>query len=326
MRGDVYEQSRWLALKVVKMYYNENCTQDEIATELRISKPTVSRLLKRGKEQGYIRFVIPDSYEKCLKLGVTIKKYCNLIDVIVVPEAFLDEESPEHASSMRNLVAMEGARYLQRILSPNDILGIGWGRTMGLLVNYLNPCQRMDIPFISLHGSLEEIDPSLDVEYLTRRITMAFGGQCMSLRNRALRSSEEDLQSILSQESVKRIFDVMNRITITISSIGSFYPEITTPLAKTSFLNEDDIRFLKEQGVICDYLLHFLNRDGVEIDSALARRTLGISLEMLNNIPCKIIVANGRNKANGIATILRARLANALIIDETLAEELLTLL
>ena len=323
MRGDVYEQSRWLALKVAEMYYVENCTQDEIATELRISKSTASRLLKRGKELGYVRFLIPDKYSSSLELGEMIRQRCNLTDVIVVPVAFMDEKRFAGDTHMRHLVAMEGARYLQRIISDNDVLGVGWGRTMGLLVNYLNPCQRIDIPFISLHGSLEEIDSSLDVEYLVRRITMAFGGHCLTLNSSALRKSREDLDFIMSQESVQKVFEMMNRTTITISSLGPLYPEVTTPLAKTGFLNSESIKYLKEQGAVCDYMMHFLDKNGCEIESDLAARTLGVSLDVLHQIPCKIIVANGKDKAYGLATLLKASLADTVIIDEILAEELL---
>lgn len=60
-------------------------------------------------------------------------------------------------------VALEGARYLQRIITSKDVLGIAWGGTMYYLIHYLNPCQRADTIFVTLHGSLTCCDYELDV-------------------------------------------------------------------------------------------------------------------------------------------------------------------
>ncbi|WP_396954438.1 helix-turn-helix domain-containing protein, partial [Niallia sp.] len=37
------------------MYYQENKTQSQIATELNIHRSTISRLLKRSKEEGIVQ-------------------------------------------------------------------------------------------------------------------------------------------------------------------------------------------------------------------------------------------------------------------------------
>lgn len=325
MRGDVYEQSRWLAVKAAQMYYLENCSQDQIAAQLRISKSTVSRLLKRAREQGYIQFLIPDNYEGCLDAEESLHQRFNLMDVIVVPERFASELSDGTSEPMRHLVAMEGARYLQRILTPRDILGIGWGRTMGLLVNYLNPCQRTNIPFVTMHGSVKEVDPALDVEYLVRRITMAFGGRYLSLNKSALCASEAELAEVMREESVRKVFQMMDKITITISSLGSFYPTVTSPLADTQYFSDKELNYFCDHDARCDLMLRFIDKDGKEIESSIQKRTLGVDLDTLRRIPCKIIVANGKDKAAAVLTALKARLISVLIIDEALAQELLNM-
>lgn len=325
MNGNVYMQSQWLALKVVDMYYTQGCSQEEISQRLSISKPTVSRLLKRGKESGYIQFHIPDEYRAGLELGQELCTKYALSEAIVLPTSFAGAGTQGDLASLKALVAMEGARYLQRIITPNDVLGIAWGRTMNLLIDHLNPCQRIDIPFITLHGNIRQCDSSLDVEYLVRRISMAFGGEYYSLDNRGLMDSPEDLEAALNLPNVRKVFDLMKRITIAISSVGAFYPRMTTPLGDTTYLSNQALDELRLKHVCCDFMLRFLNIDGQEIESSLKARTLSIDLDIFRIIPCKILVAAGTEKVYSVRSVLLSRLTDVLIVDEGLASELLSI-
>ena len=56
MQGEVYNQSICLVIKVAKMYYSDHMSQKEISEILNISPPTVSRLLKRARDEKIIRF------------------------------------------------------------------------------------------------------------------------------------------------------------------------------------------------------------------------------------------------------------------------------
>lgn len=53
-------------IKIAKMYYEENLGQKEIADELDISRPTVSRQLNYAREMGIVEITIHDPYEKAM--------------------------------------------------------------------------------------------------------------------------------------------------------------------------------------------------------------------------------------------------------------------
>ena len=63
MAVNMYNQSTFLVIKIAYMYYIENYSQNEIAKILKISITTVSRLLRKAKEDKIIEFVIRDPYE-----------------------------------------------------------------------------------------------------------------------------------------------------------------------------------------------------------------------------------------------------------------------
>lgn len=325
----------WLQLKVVELYYLREMPQKEIAAQLHVSEASVSRMVKRGKEDGFVRFVMPEGFRTCIDLGYAIQGKYGLEQVVVAPlETRMPDkrrkpgEDNELASDeiMKKAVAIEGARYLQRIITPQDVLGIAWGGTIYHLIQYLNPCRRTDIPFITLHGSINDSAyPEQDVDALTKRMAMALGGNYFSLRHSGLLAVGETMEALSNTPPVKRIVDYSKHLTITVSGIGAFYPELNSPLAKGSFLSTAEKDELVDKGVCADFLLHFLDREGNEIDSSVGNRTLAIALDMYKNTKQKILVASGAHKAYAVRAALRAGLVDVLIVDETLADALLEL-
>ena len=52
-----------LSINVAKLYYRSEYSQQKIAEELGISRPSVSRLLQYAKEKGYVKIQIFDPVE-----------------------------------------------------------------------------------------------------------------------------------------------------------------------------------------------------------------------------------------------------------------------
>ncbi len=314
MKGEVYNQSICIVLKAANLYYTEGKSQKEIARILMISEATVSRLLKRAKQEAIVSFVIQKPYTSCLELERKLKKIYGLSEVIVVPPA-AGQTGPE---AIKRAVALEGARYIQRIITPRDVLGIAWGGTMYYLIQYLNPCRKTDASFVTLHGSISCCDYELAVDTLVSRMAMAFGGKCYSLVADGLMDSDR-LAALRDEEHARRVFSLFDRITIAVSGVGSLYPTADSPLSRIQYLQPAEFAELRERGVYGDLMLRFFDKNGQECDSSLRERTLAIDLDVYRRIPCKIIAASGVHKAYTLQAVLRGGLVDVLIVDYLLA-------
>lgn len=73
------------ALRVAKMYYQQDRSQSEISKELSISRPTVSRLLRYALDTGLVRIEIGDPGETAEQMADELLQRYNLRHVIVVP-------------------------------------------------------------------------------------------------------------------------------------------------------------------------------------------------------------------------------------------------
>lgn len=320
MKSEVYSQSTWMAMKVANLYYIEGLPGKEIAGILNISPSTVSRLLTKSRDQKVISFVLNEPFADCLQIADQIRELYHLKEAIVVPVSdSLDPAAARHA------VALEGARYLQRIIDDNDIFGIAWGRTMNYLIQMLNPCLKINNSFVTLHGSVSHCQYSFDVKNLVSRIAMACGGKKFYFTSDALAASLDELQNLLSQEQNRIVKNLFPKITVSMSGCGSLYPDMDSPLLAREYhyLNTRELMELKNKGVYGDILLRFFDENGHECDTSLKDRTLSIDFESYKKIPTKIVVAADAKKAYTIRAILRGGLADVIIMDHNLARELL---
>ncbi|MHC6178497.1 sigma factor-like helix-turn-helix DNA-binding protein [Clostridium sp. JNZ X4-2] len=117
MRPEVYNQSTFIILKAAYLYYIKDMSQNEIADILNISITTVSRLIKKAKDEKIVEFVIRDPYIKCIHLEEKLKQAFKLKEVIIAPNPVdnsMDNLKVE-SENIKKLVALEGARYIQLI-------------------------------------------------------------------------------------------------------------------------------------------------------------------------------------------------------------------
>ena len=319
--SNIYMQSTNLILKAADMYYNQGIRQQEISEKLEISISTVSRLLKKAKEQEIVRFTIDQKYLECLTLETELQQRYGLREVIVAP--IPDESEQMRLEEKKKIVALEGARYLQRVVSDNDVIGVAYGETVWYVYNYLNPCQRHSSQFVTLHGVLEHATNRLDGSWLVPRIAKAFGGKYYTINCKGLQDSREDVLRSLSEPDVCRCFEQFPKITVSISGVGLVDPHAKqeTILLRSNFMSADAKKAVKESDACCDLMLRFLNQNGQESQTLTRSRVVGIPLESYRRIPNKIIVAAGREKWRAVLALLRGKLADTLIVDQNLARE-----
>ncbi|MGI6588671.1 MAG: sugar-binding transcriptional regulator [Peptococcia bacterium] len=325
MDAEVYNQSTFIILKAAYLYYLKDKAQNEIADILNISVPTVSRLIKKAKEEKIVEFVIRDPYLECIDLEENLKKEFKLKDVVIAPLAVQESSQNDMEENLKKLVALEGARYLQRIITEEDVLGISWGQTMYHLIHYLNPCQKVNGKFVTMHGSISSLKPDLDVRTLVSRTSMVFGGKNYSLMAEALLSNAETAASIKKEKHVKKVYEMFDKITISISGMGSFFPQLDSLLCKSDYLTAEEINTLQKNNVVGDIVLRFFDKNGQECATNFRDRTIGIELEQFKQIKTKISVVSGEVKTHTVLAALKGGFVDVLITDYNLVKSILKL-
>jgi DNA-binding transcriptional regulator LsrR (DeoR family) len=114
--------TRSLLHTVAKLHYLQDMPQVEISRLLQLSTATVSRLLKRAREDGIVRIEVRDP-ELGHEVGLRLAAALGLKQAIVI-------DAPVGAASMACLAEPVGQVLEAAGLTPHSVVGLGWGRTV----------------------------------------------------------------------------------------------------------------------------------------------------------------------------------------------------
>ena len=105
----MYRDKDKLAINVAKLYYRSDYSQQKIAQELGVSRPSISRLLQYAKDKGYVNIQIVDPVEDMSHMEQRLKDKLHLKDVKIASSTINDEEE------IKKYIGIAAARYLDSL-------------------------------------------------------------------------------------------------------------------------------------------------------------------------------------------------------------------
>ncbi len=156
-----------LMMQIAVMRYKMNYTQAEIAKRLNLSTMTVSRLLDKAREEGIVTFHVKTPVETDSVLEEKLRERYGFDEAFVIRNGMGQGDA--------EMISRAIAFYLDMIISPGDILGIGIGRTTNRLMPYLtlpSIAQPSDLEVVQLSGGLNgtsEHNPVSSLQEFTRQ-------------------------------------------------------------------------------------------------------------------------------------------------------------
>ena len=122
---------------VARRYYLENQRQSDIARELGVSRPMVSRMLAEARELGVVEITVHDPETRIATLLERLRLSTSIRGGVLVEDG-ADEDAT-------NQLLSQGAVELLRQLDTRR-LGVGWGYLIGQLVTWLEKHPQPDSP------------------------------------------------------------------------------------------------------------------------------------------------------------------------------------
>jgi len=213
------QKDRDFLIDVAKKYYLEGLSQQQIANCFKISRPSVSNLLKQCREEKIVDIRIQESESSLVNaLSERLKKDYNLKSVVVVP-------SKNDPGDTLALAGAAAAKLLESELKNSMKIGISWGTSLYQLVEALQQQSKMDIEIIQLVGSLGMTNPAFDGFELARKLSRKVNGT-YHLIQAPIVVKNIKLKKLLLQE--RPIFDTvkkMNQVDLALIGISSDNPE-----------------------------------------------------------------------------------------------------
>lgn len=313
MRVDSKQQIKQ-AVQVSKLYYLDGVTQAEIGKKLNLSRPTISRLLQFAREKNIVKISINDPLSNIEDLQHQLKEKYQLKDVIIsTPES---NETAEILSSLGKATA----RYLDKKVKDNDVIGVSWGRTLVSVARQLIPNDRKNVQVIYLKGTVANATHNNYVVEVTKCFNKCYHTQAQILPLPLIFENKQIKEMVIKDKFINEILDTGKRTSVALFTVETTEQDAT--LFELVYFNDQQIKTLQEKAA-GDLVSRFIDERGKIVDDQLNDRTVAIALDDLKQARESVLIAGGMNKLKAIKAALAGKYANVLVTDSLVAQHLL---
>jgi len=305
-----------LLVEVAKHYYLDSMSQSEIAELYKISRPTVANILKECREKGIVEIRINDKSPFSSETGQLLKKKFGLETVCIVPQ------EDDYALTLYK-TCLETAGYLSSLLTSRMKVGISWGTALYHTIRQLPKIGLVDCEVIQLMGGLGAAALYYDGAELARILADKLCARFFPVLSPVLVQSRELRDALLKEPGIREALEKAGSADIALVGLSSDLPEDSS-LVKAGFLSAEEARQVYNEGScghLCGY--HY-DAEGKFMESPINNRVVGINPGGLLQIPRRMGIACGKQKARAIHAALKGRLITDLFTDELTALQIIS--
>jgi len=302
-----------LISKVAQLYYLENYMQKDIAKKMSISRVAVSRILSKAKKLKLVEIKINNLKDSFQDLEFVIEKKFKLKECVVA-SSFENEKN----------TFIELAKYLSetldRIVKPQDYIGVSWGYSLGIISENIEIRQKSNIKVVPIIGSLGVIEEGINSNVIAKNFALGFGGVSYLINSPAVLESIEAKSVMENEENNKRIFELSKNLDVAIVGASDLGPQ--SSLHKFSNYKSEDFKYLTKLGVEGVVNLSSIDKNGNVLPNVVDKRTIALSFDKLRKVKNVILIAVGERKKKVIEAALKSGIVSILMTDEITARSI----
>lgn len=306
-RLDDAARAAWLA-------YVGGCKQDEIATQMGISRQSAQRLVAHAMAMGVVKVRIDHPIAHCMALAGELRSRYGLSECSVVPVL---QSDPATALAVSHATG----DLLESWLAADkpSVIGLGTGRTLRAAVEHLPRLSAEAHRIVSLTGN---ISPDGSTAYYNVLFTIAdrVDSRTYPMPLPVIAASAAERSALLNQKTLATTRRLAMETDVRFVGIGPIHAG--APLVMDGFISPDDGRRLATRGAVGEILGFVFDREGNLVGDEINTRVTSTPMTASPKIPT-IAAAQGVEKQAPIRAALTGRLITGLVTDERTAKGLL---
>ena len=294
-------------IQASRLYYELGETQSRVAELLGVTRPQVSRLLKRARAEGIVEIRIVDQASETSAASETLRTRFGLSAVHLAPTLI----GPEEVS--RRMIGRLAADVLRAAIRDGAVVGIGDGASISAVADAVaaeEPFHETGATVVPLCGGYWFGGPAREP---FRRVADGIGGVPLGLLAPGLVDDPATKSSLCAHAGVRRIVELWDRLEVAAFGIGG-------PVWSAAAFGESTIARLEADGAVGEILVRPFTLDGRFVGDELRDRTIAFDAPDLPRIPVRIGVAGGPTKVRPILGALRTGALTSLVTDRRTAE------
>jgi DNA-binding transcriptional regulator LsrR (DeoR family) len=313
-------------VRCLELYYREGRSQKDIARTLDVSAATVSRLLKRAFDDGFVRVELDLPRREELEAGL-IERF-GLRDAVVVAAGGRGDLKAELGGA--------AALYFEKIAANGMRVGLSCGFTLYETIRQLRERRFRDLALYPLSGEstlkLVDLFPNTLVGMMAAKYRPHVTAYALPVQHLvSLGQIERERRRLLRDPEIRSIFEAAQAVDVALVGIG-LIGEQTPGFCALAESYGVSVKRLRQLGVVGEINYQPFDASGRIVDRpelrALARRVLSVEGARLQALSRRedgyvVAVAGGRAKVEAVRGALRGRFMNVLVTDQDCAAALL---
>ncbi len=312
--GVIVQRDRDFLVSIARRYYIDEKSQQQIAHEFGLSRPTVSNLLRKCRETGIVQIKIQDGSPYETALGDKLKKSYSLQQVIIVPS---HEDIPVHTA-----VGAVAAEHTAVVLRDGIRIGIAWGTSLYHMVHQLPDDRIKNASVVQLMGGFGAASPQYDGADLAREFSKRIHGQYFPLQCPVLVKNIMVKDLLLKEPGIQEALMRTKSLDLAFVGISSNDPTQSS-MVRAGFLTPKEAKEIQAAGAVGHLCGYSFDEQGKWMDISYNHRIIGVDFHDFLTIPERVGVAYGVQKAKAIHASLVGGLITTLITDEVTAKQIL---
>ncbi len=292
--------------KIAWYYYIQKKTQKEIAELLNISRMRVIRLLEKAEQENLVQIHIRKDFSDRFDVEKQLAEKFNLKDVVIIPA------DKQRQDLIPDELAKAASIYIKEHFFSN-IINIGYGKTVGKILNNLSQISEKKLTFVSLTGGV-----SL---YLLNNQYWAGNANLYLIPAPLIASTTELVDAIKKESAAIEISKMHEMAECTVVGIGAMSEDTT--MLKSGTIRKETFELIRMRGAVGDILAYFFDENGQLVENEIYNNLISYPLDKLSKLKNVIGVAGGESKRHAIKAALCGNYVNILITDEDTAKWLL---
>ena len=265
--------------KILKMYYLDNLSQNEIAKRLSISRMKVARFIWSAKEQNLVEIKFNFPIYENEKLETELEEKFNLKECRIISNF-------ENIDDVYKYSALELSGILERILTDKEYVGISWGTTLEGVSKYMSLNKKINANIVPVFCAIGSSGKNNSINFLIKRFADAIGGVSHPVHVPAVVDSKVAKETIEMERQAKALIELNKKINTIILAVGVI--DIGSSFSQIGAFMQEDVDYLHSLGVVGIINMEFLNADGERVINKIDDRVVRIlpfdSIKKIKNL------------------------------------------
>jgi DNA-binding transcriptional regulator LsrR (DeoR family) len=308
------QRDRDFLVSIARRYYIDEKSQQEIAQEFGLSRPTVSNLLRKCRETGVVQIQIQDGSPHATALGDELTKQFSLQHAVIVPTT--DD------SSLMRAVGAVAAEYAVSQLREAIQIGIAWGTSLYHMVHQLPSERCKDASVVQLMGGFGATNPQYDGADLAREFSQRIHGRYYPLQCPVIVKNSMVKELLIKEPGIQEALQRTKSLDLAFVGISSNDPT-QSAMVRAGFLSQKEAKEIQGAGAVGHLCGYSFDAHGTWMDISYNHRIIGVDFQDFMKIPSRVGIAYGLQKAEAIRAALIGGHLTTLITDEVTAKQVL---